>query len=325
MVAFTIEVTISSGDTLFDTASHFVLNNIDTSSQVSTIDSMSFALDIVSFKGIYFFCGGVWLSLILGFLVEHFHREVITRPDINKKEVEQKEGHNKSLKGKIFWFLVGISTLSTLGFLVASIVIPLFEKSIDGVLPFLFYGFGWIEAPDLAPVIQEIHYGTVIDYVTAVQGTGAKFMAATIIIFVLAMPFMRAPVLDLLLLPESTRKEFTSKLYFSYSLTALFDSLAVFLLAVIVVHFEIDAIAEQIQFPFCGDVAEVVGIADEVCPNLGSIGILENNPIAIRAAQNLLSQSAYAQTFAEDLQGRCETSWRNRQLRSTWLTAYRLT
>ena len=48
-------------------------------------------------------------------------------------------------------------------------------------------------------------------------------MAATIIVFVLVVPFLRAPVLDLMWLPKSMTKKLTGKLYLSYSLLSLFD------------------------------------------------------------------------------------------------------
>jgi len=119
------------------------------------------------------------------------------------------------------------------------------------------------------------------------------------------MPFLRAPVLDAMWLPQSLTKKFTSKLYLYYSLTSLIDSLAVFLFAVIMVHFEIDAIAQQINFPFCGDIATITGVVDNACPNIGPIDFLDNNPLAQRAVDDFLSSSNLAQNITENLQDRC--------------------
>jgi len=144
----------------------------------SGIQSISFALDIVSFRGIYFFCGGVWLSLFLSSIVEHYQRHLILEHVLVKNETEDPDENEKPphpFRAKVF-LLSGVATLPILAFLIVSVVVPLLEKRINGVLPFLIAGFGWIPDPNLAPILVDVDYGTMLEYITAVQGSGAKFM-----------------------------------------------------------------------------------------------------------------------------------------------------
>lgn len=304
-----MQVSIGPEDFLFDAASKLVIADLGADIGDATVESMTFALVIVSFRGIYFFCGGVWLSLSLGAIVDHYQKElivnVLTEEGLRSEE-QIAEGDDKPhpFRTKVFW-LSGLLTLPILVLLIVTVVVPLFEKNINGVFPFLLYGFGWIPAADLAPILVEVDYGDILKYVTDVQGGGAKFMAATIVIFVIVFPFFRAPVLDLMWLPKSMTKKYTSKLYLMYNLAGLLDSLAVFLFAVILVHFEIDAIAMQIDLPFCGDVATVAGVVDDACPNVGPIDYFDSNPAAQQAADRFLSESALAQNVTEALQSRC--------------------
>ena len=307
MVAFTVGVELTEGDMLFDQLANLVLKDegLDGSLATADVESIHIKLDIVAFYGIYFFCFGVWLSLILGSVVEHYNMMfliILTEDDVLSSEnsgllesitedneesppISQASEYAKKWRDKTKW-VTALLTIPILPFLITSYVVPLFERYINGVLPMLITLFGWIPSMN-GEIIQPIAYSEILTFLI---DANAWIMVLTVIIFVLAAPTLRSMMLDLMwYMPSSfslvsngmSRKEARNrqnKVLSASNISSILDSLAVWLFAVILVHFEISAIAAQIAMPFCNEVAVGAQGLEAICPELQTIGGFWDNP-----------------------------------------------
>ena len=147
--------------------------------------------------------------------------------------------------------------------------------------------FGWIPSMNGDGIVQPIAYSEILAFLI---DANAWIMVLTVIIFVLAAPTLRSIMLDLMwYMPSSltlvsngmSRKgarHRQDKVLSASNISSILDSLAVWLFAVILVHFEISAIAAQIAMPFCNEVAVGAQGLETVCPELQSIGGFWDDP-----------------------------------------------
>eukprot|EP00956_Cyclotella_meneghiniana_P026530 scaffold57510_cov58-Cyclotella_meneghiniana.AAC.4 len=130
-------------------------------------------------------------------------------------------------------------------------------------------------------------FGNILSFLAQQEGNAIYIMIATVAFFCLAAPIFRSIVLDLMwYLPTpissaSNNNDITTKALYrrkadailsASSISSIFDALAVWLFAIVLVHLEIGAISTQIDMPFCNEVAMGAQMLDSICPEIGGIG-----------------------------------------------------
>ena len=102
-------------------------------------------------------------------------------------------------------WISGIVTFPILVFLILTIITPIFERTIDRVVPMLMLAFGYITVPDLPSTIQEqMTFGNMFSFLAQQEGNAIYILIVTVAFFCLAAPIFRSIVLDLMwILPFS--------------------------------------------------------------------------------------------------------------------------
>lgn len=239
-------------------------------------------------------------------MVEHYnvrllilvtHDDVLPNGDSSIENAEDRSGDkNQSgvtalkFRSRTKW-LAALIALPILPILIVTYVVPLFERTIDGVLPMLVSVFGWINVLDPpSKIVQPLTYDQIFVFLGTEEGSGVWIMITTVVLFALAVPTFRSVAFDLMwYLPSSaslsdrniSKAEYRRKadvLLSASNVSSIFDTLAVWLFAVILVHFEIGAISDQINMPFCYYVAVGSQMLESFCPKLKAMGGFLDDP-----------------------------------------------
>mmetsp|Transcript_29279 Transcript_29279/g.82602 ORF Transcript_29279/g.82602 Transcript_29279/m.82602 type:complete len:603 (-) Transcript_29279:338-2146(-) len=308
MVAFNTGVTLTQDSFLWTPLVAFLATK-NPEIDPADVESVTFTIEILSAIGIYFFCAGVWLSLLLGSIMEHFNTHLIsslpaaaeggkdgTTFASQMQTQEKLQAH--PFRQKTRWVVATI-VLPVIALMIASICVPLLVRHIDGVLSYLVVSLEWADVPKGTVPAEPMSFSFILRAVALAGTFGDVFLAVTVTFFVLAVPLLRGPALVAEWLGPF-RRPLHESVHTAFNMIAICDALPVFLFAVVLVVFEITSITKEIDFPFCDDVATVMGLVAAACDSVPA-----PSPAVQSSVQRLLETTPTLNAVVDAIATKC--------------------